>query len=150
MNRDDNDLGAQYSRSEASKGGSGATWELARFVTVGLSSAAVYFIGVLLLRRYGELSLPTAAAISFALVVAVNYVLHHSWTFRSKRSHASAIPRFIGSTAGGMLINSFALTVGSRSTRLPLFVLLLIGGGFVAAWNYFLAKLWVFVDTQAT
>lgn len=117
---------------------------LVRFVAVGLVSTGAYFTFVLFLRRYMQLSVTMAGAISFLIVVAFSYVLHYRWTFRSSRAHASAIPRFIGTTVGGQIINSCTLAIGS--TRLPVVELLLVASVLVATWNFLSSRLWVFRD----
>ena len=67
--------------------------QLGRFIVVGLFAAGVYLVSTDLLHQYTRMSVAVAASISFVFVVTTNYVLHYSWTFRSSRRHASAVPR---------------------------------------------------------
>jgi putative flippase GtrA len=120
--------------------------ELLCFGAVGILATGIYIVATLLLRKYGRLSVPLAASISFILVVATNYALHYSWTFRSAKSHTTTAPRFIGTSVGGMIINTATVTIGARCSTLPQNALLLLGVGLVVIWNYLLARFWVFTE----
>lgn len=123
-----------------------AVWELIRFGLVGLAATGLYIVCTLLLQHYAGLPIAASGTVAFPLVVAVNYVLHRSWTFRSRQPHSVALPRFICTAVGGILINGVTLEAGKLSPSISPVALLVIGVGFVVTWNYFLAKFWVFVD----
>jgi putative flippase GtrA len=121
--------------------------QLVRFGLVGTLGAGVYFLSTALLMRYCRWSFVASASTSFVLVVAMNYVLHYSWTFRSKRPHSSAVVRFLGTSVGGMAINSGFLFLGARFATLPQSVLLLTGACLVVLWNYLVSRFWVFTES---
>jgi putative flippase GtrA len=120
------------------------TAQLLRFATVGLLATGIYLGAVTLLSRWLELSVPIAATISFVLVVTINYLLHYFWTFRSRRHHGSAVPRFLVTSVGGLAINYAVVALGTRWLQLSQTPVLFLGIGFVVLWNYALSKFWVF------
>ena len=123
--------------------------EAIRFCAVGGIAAGSYFGCTLLLRKYLVVQLTVAATLSFAIVATATYFLHYSWTFRSRRPHSSALPRFVVTSAGGALINGIVLVLGVRVGTTHRDVPMILGLTSVVVWNYCLAKLWVFVDTVA-
>lgn len=126
-----------------------AFWQLVRFGIVGLLGTGIYLAATILLVSYGGWSVVASATASFLLVIATNYFLHYSWTFRSRRPHSSALLRFIGTSAGGMVINTGFLLASTRVAALRPSILLLGGVCLVVLWNYLLSKLWVFSATGA-
>ena len=125
-----------------------STARLIRFAVVGVFGATVYLVGTSALHQYTGLSVSAAATVLFVPVVALNYVLHHSWTFRSRRPHESAAPRFLSVAIGAMGINYLVVALGMRWLRLSQTVVLLLGGVSVVAWNYLLSRCWVFIDNR--
>ena len=125
------------------------TAQLLRFAIVGLLATGIYLSSVTLLRRCLELSVPMAATISFIVVSTTNYLLHYFWTFRSRRHHGSAAPRFLGTSLGGMAINYAVVALGTRWLLLSGTGILFLGIAFVVLWNYTLSKFWVFVDSRS-
>lgn len=136
-------------RSSADNGGGNpVVAQMIRFGLVGLCATGTYFVSTLLLHRYVPLSLPVAAAVSFAVVVAMNYVAHYSWTFRSDRAHAAAIPRFLATSVGGLAINTVVVALGGRWPGARQTTILLVGAVVVMIWNYLLSRFWVFIGRR--
>ena len=123
-----------------------SSYQLIRFGVVGGVATIVYFVATRSLQYYAGLSTPTAASISFALVVALNYVLHYAWTFRSSEPHLRTLPRFLGTSFGGLAINYVAVLGATSWLQMSQSEGLLLGVGLVVMWNYLLARFWVFVD----
>lgn len=121
-----------------------ATLEGLRFSAVGAFSMSLYLGGTLLIYRYLRLPLNAAATVCFVFIVSLNYWLHYSWTFRSRRSHFASVPRFICASVGGMVINNITVSLGMTWTVLPMTVVLLSGAGLVVVWNYLLSRFWIF------
>lgn len=123
--------------------------QLMRFGLVGVIGAGVYFLATLLLVRYRGWSVVSGASVSFVLVISINYLLHYSWTFRSRRPHSSATVRFVVASVGGMVINSGFLFLGPRLVEWSPEALLLTGVCLVVLWNYLMARFWVFTDADS-
>jgi len=126
----------------------GSLSEVGRFVTVGLAATGVYLLLTNLLVRYASLSTAVAASIAFVPVVLMNYILHYGWTFRSERAHSSAVPRFLGTSLGGLIINFLTVYVATHRLGLSGTPSLLFAVGLVVIWNYLLARLWVFISPK--
>jgi len=117
-----------------------------RFAVVGVFGAGVYLVGARLLHQHARLSLQAAATVLFVPVVLINYVLHYSWTFGSRKPHGSVAPRFVSIAVGAMGINYVVVALGTRWLQVSQTVILVLCGLIVAAWNYLLSRFWVFVD----
>jgi len=118
--------------------------QLIRFSVVGGLGLSIYLVCTILLMKFAAVSLFASASLAFALVVLVNYLLHYSWTFRSKRPHSSAALRFTITSIGGMAINGGFLALASRVVQRYTFLLLIAGALLVVVWNYLLARFWAF------
>ena len=121
---------------------------LLRFGAVGLLTTGIYLVGTYLLNRFGSLSMPLATSISYALAAALNYALHYSWTFRSDRPHASALPRFFGTAGCGAILNYATVTLSQNWLALPKTSAVSVGVGVVLLWNYLIGRFWVFVQRR--
>ena len=120
--------------------------QLARFAAVGTAATGLYLSTAGLLEHYTGIPVSIAASVAFIVVVTTNYILHYFWTFRTDRSHASAIPRFISTSLGGLAINYAVVQFGTRWANLPKTWILLLGVALVVVWNYLLSRGWVFVS----
>jgi putative flippase GtrA len=119
---------------------------LLRFGIVGLLATGIYLLCTKLLQLYAGAPVAVAASVSFVIVVAMNYVLHYSWTFRSTQPHAVALPRFLIVSTGGLIINYLVVLLGSRWFAQGEILVLLMGVAAVVGWNYLLSRFWVFFD----
>lgn len=119
-------------------------WEVVRFGLAGLMGTGVYVMATLMLERYSGLSAPLCGSVAFALVVAGNYCVHRTWTFRSNRGHLQAAPRFVVTSVGGLALNGLILSILARWTSFSQGEALVIGIGVVLMWNYLLNRVWVF------
>ena len=119
---------------------------LIRYGVVGVFGGGIYLVGTSILHQHAQLSVPAAATALFVPVVVINYVLHYSWTFQSRRPHGSAVPRFLGTAVVAMAINYLVVSSGTRWFRLSQTAVLVFGVLIVVAWNYLLSRFWVFVD----
>jgi putative flippase GtrA len=123
-------------------------WEVVRFGLVGLTGTGFYVMTTLILERYARQSAPLSASIAFVLVVAGNYCVHRTWTFRSKRRHLQAAPRFLATSFGGLALNGLTLTILDRWTTFSEGVTLVAGISVVVMWNYLLNRVWVFAKER--
>ena len=121
---------------------------LIRFTIVGVFGAAIYLLGTKALHKYTGLSVSVAATVLFVVVVVVNYLLHYSWSFRSRRPHGWTAPRFLGVAIGAVMINYTIVTAGTHWFRAPQTLVLVVAGIAVVAWNYLMSRFWVFVDQR--
>jgi putative flippase GtrA len=124
--------------------------QLIRFGIVGVAATGLYLLCTHTIEKYARFSTPQAASLAFVPVVVFNYVLHYGWTFRSARAHTSALPRFVGTSIGGWVVNYLVVQSAMRWLLLPPTAALLIAITCVVAWNYLLSSLWVFTASEQT
>lgn len=67
---------------------------LVRFVIVGTSSAAIFFLLSYLQISQGVRPI-FAGIISYALTFGGTYLIHHHWTFESSATHKESLPRYL-------------------------------------------------------
>jgi putative flippase GtrA len=116
-----------------------------RFAAVG--GAATAFQYIVLVAGVRELSLaPVAAsAIGFALSSVLNYYLNYRMTFRSSRSHVTALPRFLLIAAIGLGANSLVMWALTKAALLGYMQSQLVATTLVLLWNYTANRKWTFL-----
>jgi putative flippase GtrA len=117
---------------------------LMRFGVVGFLGTAVYIATTRLLCNFAGWSPTMAASAAFLPIVIISYFAHHSWTFRTDRAHAQAMPRFLVTATGGLVINMAAVAFGNQLFPRSPFIVLFMGIALVVTWNYTLSRLWAF------
>jgi putative flippase GtrA len=83
--------------------------QLVRFLAVGVANTAVGF-GIITALQVGLAWSPLAANLAgYAVGWLMSYVLNRRFTFRSQRSHSSAVPRFVVVAALAYVLNALVL-----------------------------------------
>ena len=114
------------------------------FLVVGaVSTAGHYLIMIGLVQQMGAEPV-LSASIGFTAGAIVNYLLNYTITFRSRRPHRSAIPRFAVTAVTGLLLNALLVAVGVHGAGLHYVIAQVIATGLVVAWSYIINKLWTF------
>lgn len=118
----------------------------AQFLTFALVGAigtmvhyGVLFAGVDLL-GWAPVLATTAGAICGAIV---NYILNYHVTFKSKRAHAAASPRFFAIAGVGVLINGAIVGLAVRA-GLHYLLAQIIATGVVLVFGYLANRAWTF------
>ncbi|MDR1709704.1 MAG: GtrA family protein [Candidatus Accumulibacter sp.] len=118
----------------------------ANFLLVGGLATLVQYALLVALVKTGLFDAVTASSIGFVVSALLNYALNRRFTFRSRREHAVALPRFAAVAAGGLALNAFLMWL--TCTKLGLHYLLgqIIATCCTLAWNFCLHQLWTFSD----
>jgi putative flippase GtrA len=117
-----------------------------RFVMVGLTNTALYYVLFYCLLSYAHLAPYISSAIAYSLLVGVGFMLHHAWTFRSTAPKGVAFAKYLTLQMSCMLLTAgitelvFYLYVADP--RLVSLVTTIIAG-FI---SLVASKLWVFAD----
>lgn len=122
--------------------GSGGVKQIIRFTVTGGVSAGVYSLVLYLL--INTIETHTAAGAAYVAAMAINYLMQRIWTFRSTRRHREALPRYILTHVGGIVLNSTVLYLFVDLQSLPLVPVQIGAFAAVAGWSYLLQKAWVF------
>lgn len=107
----------------------------ARFVAVGALGTALYYLALIVLVEYLGMPVIGATCLAFALVVAVNYVLHRMWTFRSPVAHRRALLPFAMMSVAGFGINMAVMALGVAA-GIHYLLVQAAAIGLVVTWNY--------------
>ncbi|MEY2936587.1 MAG: hypothetical protein RL033_7336 [Pseudomonadota bacterium] len=118
--------------------------ELVRFAAVGVASAAIYFGLLWFFGWITPFPLAVLATLSYGTGIIFNYLVQRSFTFRSRRQHHHAGPRYLLVQVGGMLINSAVLHLGVDLRRWPFLPVQLGAIALTAMWSYVGQKFWAF------
>ena len=107
-----------------------------RYVVVGGTALAIHLMVLQLLLRMHACAPWMASAFGFIVARLLNYTLQRLWVFRSDRSHATALPRYVAITGVMMAVNTaaFAMLFACGLPPLPAQTLT-TGGVFVL--NFF-------------
>ena len=85
-----------------------------------------------------------ASSIGFLVAVAVNYLMHYSWTFAAPVPHGRAVLRYIIMISMGFLINGGVMQLGVVAFDLNYLLVQLAAFLAVITWNFLVSSLWVF------
>jgi len=124
--------------------------ELLRFGVVALICGGLYFALLTALEALTPWSVALRAALAYLPSVLVNYLLQRSFTFRSRRHHMVAGPRFVAIQLGGMAINSGGLWVGIEVLGWSFALAQTVSIAALGAFSYLGQKLWAFGAHRAT
>jgi putative flippase GtrA len=118
-----------------------------RFVAVGAVTTAVQY--VVLWVGVARLAAPAAlaSAIGYALGVLLSYFLNYLLTFRSRRAHAAAAPRYVVVFAIGWCINAGLMTLLVHGWGWNLWLAQVIATGIGLVWNFSGSRWWTFRES---
>jgi putative flippase GtrA len=117
---------------------------LLRFGLVGGSSAVIYFLLLYLGVDLLQIDATLASSITYLVVIAYNYLMHYSWTYKATAPHASALRRFVLMNLVGFCLNAAIMFGGVTLLGLNYLLIQTLAIGVVVAWNYCMYSLWVF------
>lgn len=118
------------------------------FSGVGVVAAVAHYGVLILLVEMGGVSPVIATLWGFVAGAIVSYVLNRRFTFHSDRPHRSAVPRFLAVTAGGFVLNGFAMWLLNEQWGVPYLVAQVIATGIVLFWNFTANRFWTFGATS--
>ena len=121
-----------------------------RFVIAGGANTALgYLLLWVLLRSFAGLPYAVALAngVAYAIGIAVSFVAHRRWTFRSTGTARGELPRFVLAHLGTLTLSSALMQAGVGGAGLPLFVCFLLVAPVTTTTNYIVQRRWVFGRT---
>jgi putative flippase GtrA len=114
------------------------------FLLVGGASTLLHYAILFVLVEAMHADPVVASTVGFALSGLVNYRLNHRLSFRSQRSHASALPRFATVALIGLQLNWGLVYVGVYWIGLHYVVAQIVATTLVLVWNFAANGLWSF------
>ena len=110
--------------------------EIGRFGGVGVLAAIAHYGVLIALVELGGLGATPAALAGYVAGGVVSYVLNYSWTFRSARAHAVAVPRNVAIAALGFGLTGLLMALLHDRWGAPYLLAQLATTGVVMAWSF--------------
>jgi putative flippase GtrA len=118
--------------------------QLLRFVGVGGLATALHYLILVALVNSAGLDATLASSAGYALSTMFNYALNRHLTFRSRRSHGSALPRFLLLAIVGLAINTATVWLLVQQFALHYLVAQIVATALTLCWNFIAARYWAF------
>lgn len=124
--------------------------QLLRFVGVGGLATALHYLILIALVAGAGLDATPASATGYALSTLFNYALNRRLTFRSRRSHRSALPRFLLLAGVGLAINTATVWFLAQHLGLHYLIAQVVATALTLCWNFLVARHWAFAPQTDT
>lgn len=118
------------------------------YLGVGLVGTAGHYLTLVALVRGLRLDPVLATTCGFAVGAVINYAANYHLTFRSRRGHARAMPRFFAVALAGMGVNAGAMAVCHRGLGLHYLVSQVAATGTVVVLTYLGNRFWTFREVE--
>ena len=120
--------------------------ETVRFVMTGGGAAMLFYLMTFVALRSG--APPFAGTLTaYAVTVVTSYTIQHSWTFRGRRGHGHAFPRYVAAQVVSALLAA-TLARATSDLGLTAAALALVPTLAASAVSYVLSRYWVFAQTR--
>ena len=123
--------------------------EFIRFCIVGGTGFVINFILLALLPKLFGIPIPLAQFVGAEVALFSNFIMHHNWTYKSKRvkkSIPSLLIQFHATTWPAILGSTVMVSVGVDVLHLSKLVALLISSAIALFWNFGWSKFVVWHD----
>ena len=107
----------------------------------GFATALHYALLVALVQA--QVSVVMASSVGAVFGALLNYGINRRFTFRSRRAHRQALPRYLLIAAAGFVINGYVITV-ALNARLHYLAAQVIATATVLLWNFVIHRWWTF------
>ena len=122
----------------------GSPRTLLRFLCVGGSATALQYALLVALVQGLGLAPVVASTLAYAVSAAYNYFASHAFTFRSRRAHRSAMPRFVLVSAVGIVLNAAVVWMCFDQFHLHYLGAQVAATIVTLCWNYLVSLRWTF------
>lgn len=123
--------------------GAGDPGRLLRFGTVGALVAGLYALGFAALVGLG-LATPVANALAYLGAIAVQFIGHRQFTYRSAARLSQSVPRFLVTNGAGLAASAVLTLLLHDRLGLPALATGIVVSGALAAMNWVVFQRWVF------
>lgn len=119
---------------------------LFRFGIVGGITAALYYALLYVGVEWLKVGAVLSSAVVYLIVIAINYLMHYSWTFAISSPHTTALMRYLVMTGCGFFINVSVMYIGVSVLHANYLLAQTAAMVMIIVWNFTLSSLWVFRD----
>jgi putative flippase GtrA len=119
------------------------------FAVVGAIATGIqYLVLVLCVEVFGT-SPALGSGIGYVLSSVANYAINHRFTFRSSRSHPSAVGRFLVVASIGLVLNVSMMTLFAEHLRIQYLLAQVLATGVTLVWNFLGSAFFSFANPAA-
>jgi putative flippase GtrA len=90
-----------------------------------------------------------ASLLGFVVGGVISYLLNRRYTFRSRRAHAAAVPRFFTVATVGFVLNGLAMAVLTGPLAVHYLAAQVVTTGVVLCWTFLANRTWTFRPAKA-
>jgi putative flippase GtrA len=119
---------------------------LARFASVGLATAAIYYGLAWVLFSCLIPSALLAGGVACASALAFNYHAHYHWTFSADAPHGVVFTRYLAMVAVSTLLNAAIMYWGVDVQAWNFLLVQTLAAGAMICWSLCASNFWVFRD----
>ena len=114
------------------------------FSGVGVVGTAVQYLLLVLSVQYAGASPVAGSSMGYVCGAVVNYFLNYYVTFKSRKAHKHAMPRFFFIAAIGLGFNALIMAAATESLKMHYLIGQVLATGMVLLWNFFANRFWTF------
>lgn len=120
-----------------------------RFAAVGIAGTTVHYGVLIMAVQWLDIPAVVGSSIGFLLGALTNYLLNYRFTFRSKRRHREAVPRFYAVAAAGFVLNGLILAFLMSLWDLYYLWSQVVATAIVLLWNFSANFVWTFAQSRS-
>ncbi|MDB5873677.1 MAG: gtrA-like family protein [Ramlibacter sp.] len=122
--------------------------QVKRFLLVGAAATALQYLIYGTLLRLAPWPAVAASVAGYLAGSVLSYLLNYHVTFDSRRSHASAVPKFYAMVAVAFVLNAALVGLLVDGMGLNAWAGQVIATGVCLAWNFAVSRRWVFGEAR--
>jgi putative flippase GtrA len=115
-----------------------------RYLFMGAIGTLVHYAVLIVLVERARVTPTIGTTCGFVAGAFVNYLLNYRFTFRSRRSHRDAMPKFMTLAAAGAVVNGSIVSLGAGPLRLPYLIPQVVATGVVVVGTFLGNRVWTF------
>jgi putative flippase GtrA len=115
-----------------------------RFTGAGVMGTSGHYLVLVVLVRAFSADAVAASVAGSAVGAAINYLLNYRFTFRSRRPHFEAAPRFFIIAVVSMGLNAMVMWIAVRVVGMYYVWAQVVATGSVLIFNFALNRMWTF------
>lgn len=120
------------------------TPQFLRYASVGAVGTTVHYVVLIALVQGVGAAAIAASTTGFILGAFVNYALNHHFTFASRRTHRTALPRFVVVAGAGLLLNAVVMMTILAVSPFHYLVAQVVATGTVLVAGFLANRRWTF------
>lgn len=118
------------------------------FAGIGAVATAIHYVILVVAVQLAHIEPVLASTLGFSIAALVNYSLNRRYTFRSKKAHADAMPKFFAVALIGLALNAVLLAAGTELLGLNYLLAQILVTAVVLFWNYSVNAVWTFAEQR--